>query len=139
LFFKNVRKKMFVLTDAAACISTRKKVNVQKGKGPALPALTAHVDSTVALTMKKSTTQSIDAGDALALLAADEDGASSATTSNNGHREFENSNPVAHDDLEVDDDPEGDMMPQPGLDLSRLYFLCFAWSYCSSMHVALQV
>jgi hypothetical protein len=126
-YYLFVRKKMFVLTDAAACISTRKKVNVQKGKCPALPALTAHVDSTVALTMKKSTTQSIDAGDPLALLAADEDGASatrgasfkscnpkntSATTSNNGHRELENSNPVAHDDVEVDDDPEGDKMPE---------------------------
>ena len=86
---------MFVLTGCAdAAASKGKKVNVQKGKGPVLPALlTAHVDSIGnVLTMKStSTTRSFDAGETLARYAADD----SCTA------------PAAHDD----DDQEGDKMP----------------------------
>ncbi|KAI2505332.1 hypothetical protein MHU86_9132 [Fragilaria crotonensis] len=126
-YYMFVRKKMFVLTQGAdAAASKGKKVNVQKGKGPALPALTApHVDSIGSvLTMKSTTSRSIDAGEALARAAADEDGASvttggsfqscnhpsNSTTSNDG-RQLGNSCPVHQLEIDDDDDQESDKMP----------------------------
>jgi hypothetical protein len=72
-----VRKKMYVVTGAADD-AKQKKENKQKGKGPALPTLTATVDSVGNLPTMKSTSRPIDASDKLAL-ADDADGASATT------------------------------------------------------------
>lgn len=134
-YYMFVRKKMYVLTGAADA-AKRKKENEQKGKGPALPALTATVDSVGNLPTMKSTSssRSIDASDTLAL-ADDADGASAttgasfksgnpnSTTSNDG-RELNNSNPASRR-LEVldADDSEGDNMP---VDWTFPGFIAFA-------------
>jgi len=122
-YYMYVRKKMFILLGCAD--AKMKKVTVKKGKGPALPALTAGSVNAIADILQMKASGTTDTSDDLLPVAPEEDGASatsgsfrscnpnSTASKDAGQSELDSSRSAEPPlEVQVDDGVVGDSMPQ---------------------------
>ena len=117
---------MFVLLGCAD--AKMKKMAMKKGKGPAVPALTAGNVNAIADVLQMKASRTTDVSDDLLPVAPEEDGASTASGSFKSYSEYNPNSTASNDagqreigssryaepplEVQVDDDGLGDSMPQ---------------------------